>query len=115
MSAPIPDEPDPVMGELLARASRQLDSLRRVTEGISAIRATAEVENGAVSVTVDGNGGVVAIELSDAVARLDRVRFADLVVEAAATASRDAFAERARVITGFSEEFADLVGRTPEE
>ncbi len=115
MTAGIPGEPDPVMGELLARASRQLDSLRRVTEGVSAIRATAEVEDGAVSVTVDGNGAVVAIELGDAIARLDRVRFADLVVEAAATASRDAFAERARVVTGFSEEFADLVGRTPED
>ncbi|MFW0783826.1 YbaB/EbfC family nucleoid-associated protein [Gordonia sp. CPCC 206044] len=97
------------MDELEARARRQLDSLTEVNERLGRIVASETSPNGEVRAEVDGMGALVDLKLSDRVGGLSGKQLEQLIVATANVACQKAFAQRAKVMEEFSEEFAGLV------
>ncbi|MFC9661369.1 YbaB/EbfC family nucleoid-associated protein [Nocardia sp. NPDC127606] len=91
------------MDELIARVQGQLYRLQDLTETTQGIRAEESSPDGAVTVTVDGNGALVGLEFSTAISKLSPADFERVLVETAHAAAYRAYAERAGAITAFNE------------
>ncbi|KQY33241.1 MULTISPECIES: YbaB/EbfC family nucleoid-associated protein [Nocardia] len=91
------------MDELIARVQGQLYRLQDLTETTQGIRAEETSPDGAVTVTVDGNGALVGLEFSTAISKLSPADFERVLVETAHAAAYRAYAERAGAITAFNE------------
>ncbi len=97
------------MDELEARARRQLESLTDVNERLARIIETETSPDGEVWAEVDGNGALTGLRLSDRVGKVSGKQLEQLIVATANVACQRAFAQRAKIIEDFSEEFAGLV------
>lgn len=91
------------MDELIARVQGQLYRLQDLSETTQGIRAQETSPDGAVTVTVDGNGALVGLEFSAAISKLTPADFEQVLVETARAAVSRAYADRAGAITAFNE------------
>lgn len=91
---------DPDAG--LIRLREHAERLNVLADRLSAIRATENTPDGAITVVVDGNGALVDLQLSVAVARLSPREFGRALVAAAEQAAGRAFAEHGELITAFA-------------
>ncbi|WP_194825908.1 YbaB/EbfC family nucleoid-associated protein [Nocardia sp. XZ_19_231] len=91
------------MDELIARVQGQLYRLQDLTETTQGIRAEETSADGAVTVTVDGNGALVGLDFSAAISKLTPADFERVLVETAQAAAYRAYADRAAAITAFNE------------
>ncbi|MFE7717965.1 YbaB/EbfC family nucleoid-associated protein [Nocardia rhizosphaerihabitans] len=91
------------MDELIARVQGQLYRLQDLSEATQGIRAQETSPDGAVTVTVDGNGALVGLEFSAAISKLTPESFERVLVETAHAAAYRAYADRAGLITAFNE------------
>ncbi|UGT60001.1 YbaB/EbfC family nucleoid-associated protein [Nocardia asteroides] len=92
------------MDELLARVQNQIYRLRDLGDSMNAVRATETSPDGAITVEVDGNGALLDLRLTGAVARLTPAEFEHALVATARAAVTCAFAERGGLITAFNAE-----------
>ncbi|MEU0872323.1 YbaB/EbfC family nucleoid-associated protein [Nocardia brasiliensis] len=94
------------MDELIARVQQQMYRLRDLNDATAAILVTETSPDGAVTASVDGNGALVGLELSGAIAKLTPADFEKTLVDTAQAAAYRAFAERAGLVTAYNEESA---------
>ncbi|MBF6327526.1 YbaB/EbfC family nucleoid-associated protein [Nocardia transvalensis] len=92
------------MDEIQARAQRQLDRMRDLSDRMAGLRVSETSPDGAVTVTVDGNGALCDLRLSAAIARMSPQEFERIVVQTAGQAAAAAFAQRGELVTEFNEE-----------
>ena len=102
------------MDELEARARRQLDSLNSVNERLAGVSVEETSPAGEVRVVVDGAGSLLDLSLSGRIGNLSGKQLEALIVATANVACQKAFAKRARIISDFNDEFADLVSAPGE-
>ncbi|MGK8553658.1 YbaB/EbfC family nucleoid-associated protein [Nocardia gipuzkoensis] len=95
------------MDALEARVHRQLNRMRDLADEMAAVRVRETSPDGAVTAVVDGNGALVDLVLSGAIAKLSPAEFERILVSTAASAARRAFAERGALVTSFNEEVAE--------
>lgn len=100
-----------LMDQLVARAQRNLDRMRDLGDRMAAIRVTETSPDGAVTVTVDGTGALLDLELGAAIRDWTPARFDEVVVGTAQRAVAAAFARHAELVTEFNE---SLSGKTGE-
>lgn len=96
-----------IMDELMARVDRQLTMMRDLADKLKAVRGTAVSEDGTVTVTVDGNGAMLDLRLSEDIEGLSAREFGNLVTSTAAQAAREAFGKRGAMVTDFNEAIAE--------
>ncbi|MBU3062977.1 YbaB/EbfC family nucleoid-associated protein [Nocardia sp. NEAU-G5] len=77
------------------------ERLNALADRLRAIRAEERSPDGAVTVTVDGNGEMVDLRLSTAIMRLSPKEFERTLVTTAEHAARRAFAEHGGLIAEF--------------
>lgn len=94
------------MDELIARVQQQMYRLRDLNEATTGILMTETSEDGSVTASVDGNGALVGLSLTGAVAKLSPTDFEKTLVDTARAAAYRAFAERAELVTAYNEESA---------
>ncbi|MFI6046328.1 YbaB/EbfC family nucleoid-associated protein [Nocardia sp. NPDC051321] len=94
------------MDELIARVQQQMYRLRDLNEATTGILMTETSEDGSVTASVDGNGALVGLSLSGAIAKLSPADFEKTLVDTARAAAYRAFAERAELVTAYNEESA---------
>lgn len=94
------------MDELIARVQQQMYRLRDLNEATTGILMTETSEDGAVTATVDGNGALVDLSLTAAIAKLSPADFEKTLVDTARAAAYRAFAQRAELVTAYNEESA---------
>jgi len=92
------------MDALEARVRRQLDRIRGLGEDTARIRVRETNPGAEITVVVDGNGGLLELELSDGISQLSTDRFERDLVETAGMAVRRAFELRAALVIAFNEE-----------
>ncbi|MFC8527923.1 YbaB/EbfC family nucleoid-associated protein [Nocardia sp. NPDC057227] len=92
------------MDELLARVQNQIYRLRDLGDSMDAVRATETSPDGAITVEVNGNGALLDLRLTGAVAKLTPDGFEQALVATARAAATRAFAERGELITTFNAE-----------
>ncbi|MFE9787952.1 YbaB/EbfC family nucleoid-associated protein [Nocardia salmonicida] len=90
------------MDELIAKVQGQLYRLQDLTEATNAIRAQEVSPDGAVTVTVDGAGALVGLELGAAIAKLSPADFERVLVQTTQAAAHRAFGERAELVTAYN-------------
>ncbi|MEU2034652.1 YbaB/EbfC family nucleoid-associated protein [Nocardia amamiensis] len=95
------------MDALEARVHRQLNRMRDLADQMAAVRVRETSPDGSVTAVVDGNGALVDLVLSGAIAKLSPAEFERILVSTAASAARRAFAERGALVTSFNEEVAE--------
>ncbi|KAF0848281.1 hypothetical protein FNL39_102429 [Nocardia caishijiensis] len=94
------------MDELVDRVQRQVYRMRDLHDQLARIRAREASEDEAMTVEVDGNGAMTALDFSDAVNGMTPGGFESTLVATAAAAAASAFARRARLIEEFNAEVA---------
>jgi hypothetical protein len=92
------------MEQLEARVRAQLDLMRELGENMARIRVRETAPDGTVSVTVDGNGGLLDLELTTGISSLLPAQFERNVLDTAGAAARLAFAQRADLVNAFNEQ-----------
>ncbi|MBF6351427.1 MULTISPECIES: YbaB/EbfC family nucleoid-associated protein [Nocardia] len=85
-----------------ARLVRHAERLSALRDELAAIRVAETSDGGAVTVVVDGNGALVDLTLSGAIARMPAARFERQLVAAAAAAAERAFGIQAALIDSFN-------------
>jgi hypothetical protein len=78
--------------------------LRDLNDAFTGILVTETSQDGAVTASVDGNGALVGLSLTSAVAKLSPADFEKALVDTAQAAAYRAFAERAELVTAYNEE-----------
>ncbi|MFI6171637.1 YbaB/EbfC family nucleoid-associated protein [Nocardia sp. NPDC051052] len=94
------------MDELIARVQQQMYRLRDLNEATTGILMTETSEDGSVTASVDGNGALVGLSFTGAIAKLSPADFEKTLVDTARAAAYRAFAERAELVTAYNEESA---------
>ncbi len=94
------------MDELVDRVQRQVYRMRDLHDQLTRIREREASEDDAMTVEVDGNGAMTALEFSAAVTRMTPDGFESALVATAAAAAASAFARRAQLIEEFNAEVA---------
>ncbi|MBF6133823.1 YbaB/EbfC family DNA-binding protein [Nocardia otitidiscaviarum] len=94
------------MDELQARVNGQLNRLLDLQDAMVAVRMRETSPDGAITVEVDGNGGLVDLELGTPVSRMSPEEFERVLVDTCATAAGRVFAERSRLVVDFNDEMA---------
>lgn len=92
------------MDDLLARVQRQIDRLRDLGDAMNGVRAIETSPDGAITVEVDGNGALLDLTLTGAIAKLSPAEFESALVATARAAAARAFAERGDLVTAFNVE-----------
>ncbi|MGF6889173.1 DNA-binding protein YbaB [Nocardia sp. GAS34] len=92
--------------ELEASVRQRLYRLRDLADGMTSVRITETVDDGSVTVEVDGNGALLNLLFTQSISRLSPAEFEQRLVDTVATAARLAHAQRAELITAFNEEVA---------
>lgn len=92
------------MEQLEARVRAQLDLMRELGENMAKIRVRETAPDGTVSVTVDGNGGLLDLELTTGISSLSPAQFERNVLDTVGSAARLAFAQRADLVNAFNEQ-----------
>jgi hypothetical protein len=95
------------MEQLEALARAQLDLLRELGENIAGIRVRETAPDGTVNITVDGNGGLLDVELAVGISSLSPAQFERNVLDTAGAAARLAFAQRADLVNAFNQQAFD--------
>lgn len=90
------------MDALEARAHRQLNLMRDLSDAMAAVRARETSPDGAVTVEVDGNGAPVDLAFTGRIAELSPAEFERVLVETAARAAESAFARRGKLVEDFN-------------
>lgn len=94
------------MDELEASVRKRMYRMRDLGDDMASIRSRETSEDGSVTVEVDGNGGLLDLELSDSISRMTPEQFERTLVTTAYAAARNAFAERADLVNTFNDEVA---------
>ena len=94
----MPDVSD-VVDELRSYAGRMLELSNRMR----AIRVAETSPDGAVTVTVDGEGRLMDIRLSHNISRLTSTQFGQRLVDTSHAAARLAMQEQAALVAAFNE------------
>ena len=94
------------MDELEASVRKRMYRMRDLGDDMASIRGRETSEDGSVTVEVDGNGGLLDLELSDSISRMTPEQFERILVTTAYAAARNAFAERADLVNAFNDEVA---------
>ncbi|UGT53480.1 YbaB/EbfC family nucleoid-associated protein [Nocardia asteroides] len=90
------------MDELIAKVRGQLYRLQDLSDATNDIRAQETSPDGAVTVTVDGAGALVGLELTGAIAKLAPAEFERVLTQTAQAAAHRAFGERAELVTAYN-------------
>ncbi|WP_245545707.1 YbaB/EbfC family nucleoid-associated protein [Nocardia higoensis] len=91
-----------LMDELVANAQHRLERMRELGDRMSAVRVRQSSADGAVTVTVDGNGAMLDLVLTSAVSRWTPEQFDEAVVGTARLAAAQAFARRGELVSEFN-------------
>lgn len=92
------------MDDVVAGAQQQLERMRQLGEHMAAIRVTEKSADGAVTVTVDGNGALFDLQLTDAISAMAPTEFESLIVSTAQRAAAGAAARRGELVTSFNQQ-----------
>ncbi|MEV6323780.1 YbaB/EbfC family nucleoid-associated protein [Nocardia sp. NPDC051787] len=92
------------MEELEAQVRRRMYQMQDLADRLVAVRVRESSPDGTVAVEVDGNGALLALELSSAISGMSPAEFERVVVDTSGSAARKAFEQRAELITAFNEE-----------
>lgn len=92
---------------LVGRADSALNVMADASEGLSALRVTRRTAGGLVTVTVDGSGALVSLELAEDLSNLSAGHLAATIVEAAAEAANEALARRAAILEEMQSSLVD--------
>jgi DNA-binding protein YbaB len=95
------------MDELEARAHRRLNRMRDLADEMTAVKVRETSPDGLVTVVVDGSGALLDLELATGIAKLSPTEFEQVLVSTAGQAARQAFGQRADLVTAFNEEAAE--------
>lgn len=91
------------MDDLVAGAQLQLERMRQLGEQMAAIRVTETSTDGAITVTVDGDGALFDLQFTDAISTMAPTEFETLVVSTAQRAAAGAAARRGELVTSFNQ------------
>ncbi|MFC9892265.1 YbaB/EbfC family nucleoid-associated protein [Nocardia sp. NPDC127579] len=93
------------MDALVANATAKLEALEAALYGLKQVRGAFTTEDGAVSVEVDSDGALVALQLSETVTSMAPADVSQLIVWACRQAAEDAGGQRSNVIAALNESF----------
>lgn len=86
------------LDDLVAGADRALDAMHGAAEALSAIRVVRRSDDASLTVTVDGSGALVGLELAPDLSRESATRLATAIVATASAAAQEALEQRASIL-----------------
>ncbi|GAB2670869.1 YbaB/EbfC family nucleoid-associated protein [Nocardia goodfellowii] len=101
------------MDALVANATAKLEALEAALYGLKQVRGEFTTEDGAVSVTVDSDGALIGLRLSETVTSMAPAEVSQLIIWACRQAAEDAGGQRSNVIAALNESFAPAAEATP--
>ncbi len=98
------------MDDVTTRAQQQLEALYQLEDQVKRMRVVETSDDGLITTTVDGDGGLVDLTLSAEALRLGIRELGPAIVETATVAARRVLTDRGAITKTFLEQFSVLSG-----